>query len=310
MSDIEITKPHNGSNGNGTPALADRPGSPGPGYIGQVQPSVGVLQAARRYPLLVVLPALFLMLAGAFIAFQRTPVFTAESRLTVGRINLNAPGALAGYASATQALASQFARSATAAQVLDPVAEDLDIPRERVRKRVSASPIPESPIFTLKATARNEAAAIELANRASDSVVDYARTLNDRDPDSSALLGEYKRTASTLADREARADALKDRFDENPSAELRRSLARARASRNFWRLREQAIEDRYLAATGGEASSRLIEILNRADKATSDRGRWVQILGFAGLVAGALLGLGLATIVANRTVRRRLNAVP
>ncbi len=311
MSDIETFHRETNGNGNGLPAVPSAAGSPqAAGVIGQAPPSIGVMQAAKRYPLLVIIPMLLLTAVGVIVGMQKAPTYTADARMTVGRINLNAPGALAGYASATQALASQFARSATASAVIEPVAEELDIPPNRVRKRLSASPIPESPIFTIKATGRTEGAAVALANAAAVSVADYARELNDRDPDTSKLLGEYKKTASTLAQREARADALRDQFEDDPSASRRAALARARASRNFWRLREEALEERYLAATGGEASSRLIEVLNRADRATSDRSRWVQILGFVGLVGGLLLGLGLATVVANRVLRRRIAATP
>lgn len=313
MSEYEtITPQANGAaNGNGIPAGTAPGGSASPaGYLGQAPPSVGVLQAARRYPLLVIAPALLLLAVGVAIAMQRTPVYTADARLTVGRINLNAPGALAGYASATQALASQFARSATAQPVVEQISDELDIPEDRVRRRISASPIPESPIFTVRATARNPEGAIALANATSESVVRYAREFNDRDPDSSALLAEYKETSNTLAQRQARLDELRSRFGDDVTGAERRSLARARASRDFWSLREQAVEARYLAATGGEASSRLIEVLNPAEKAASDRLRYVQILGFAGLVTGLLLGFGLATLWANRVLRRRLAASP
>ncbi len=296
-------------NGNGASSYGAPFAEPATaGVIGHAPPSVGVVESVKRYPLLVIIPALALMILGIVVGLQKQATYVADARLTVGRINLNAPGALAGYASATQALASQFARAATATPVVAPVAKKLDIPESRVRSRVSASPIPESPIFTVRATARTEAGAIAMANATAVSVQEYARKLNDRDPDSGALLGRYKETSDILAAREARADALKERFEEKPSAGLRRKLADARASRNFWRLREQAIEERYLAATGGEASSRLIEILNQAETAKSDRRRWIQILGFAGLLGGVLLGMGLATFVANRRVRRRLAA--
>ncbi|UUY03512.1 hypothetical protein LRS13_23045 [Svornostia abyssi] len=309
MIEQETTRQNGG--GDGLPA---RVGSslprPGSGSLGQAPPSVGVLQAARRYPLLVILPMLFLTVAGVLIGMQKRPTYTAQSRLSVGRINLNAPGALAGYASATQALATQYARSADATPVIAPVAEELGIPVDRVDRRVSASPIPDSPVFTVKATGPTEESAVRLANEVSDSVVLYARQLNDRDPDASALLGEYKKTSSILADREARADALRDQLEDDPSAEVRRSLARARASRSFWRLREEALEERYLAASAGESSSQLIQVLNRADDAKSDEAQWSQILGFAGLIGGLLLGLGAATFVANRRLRKSLAARP
>lgn len=295
------------------PPLSSRDAAPDPvsqGYLGQAVPGVGVLQAARRYPLLVIVPMLLLAGLGVFVGMQRTATFTAQTRITVGRINLNAPGALAGFATATQALAAQFARAVEGSQVVDPVAKAIGIEPAKVQRRVSASPIPESPVFTIKATGPDEESAVRLANAMADQVVVYSRELNDRDPDASALLAEYKDTASTAASRQARVDYLRDRLGDPPSARQRRALAEAQASRDFWRLREQAVEQRYLAATSGETSSQLMQVLNRAETARSDESRWVQILAFAGLVGGLLLGLGLATMYANHVVRRRLSARP
>jgi hypothetical protein len=49
-----------------------------------------------------------------------------------------------------------------------------------------------------------------------------------------------------------------------------------------------------------------VQLLRRAATATSDRSTVLQVLLFAGLVSGVILGLALATFTANRKLRRQL----
>lgn len=276
------------------------------GVVGAAPPTVGVLQAARRYPWLVLLPVVLLTAAGLAIALQRSPTYTAQARLSVGRINLNAPGALSGFALATQSLAAQYARTANAIDVVTPVAKDLGQKPLAISRRISASPIPESPVFTVRATGPTEASAIRLVNTTSESLVRYVRELNDRDPGAGVVLAEFKRVSQTTSDRLGDVERAREAYQEDPSRRNRARLADARASYAFWKLRQESLSARYQSTAQGATSSSLVQILNPAQEATSDRRRWIQILGFAGLMAGLALGLGLATLWANHVVRRRL----
>lgn len=295
---------------NGHTADSGRDSSnPRPGQgavVDRARPSVGVLQGARRYPLLVLVPTVLLCAAGLSLGLQRTPTYTAETRLSVGRINLNAPGALSGFALATQSLAGQYSRTADAEDVLKPVADRLRVKTDSLAARISGSPIPESPVFTVRATGPSQASSVRLSNAVSESLVVYTQNLNDRDPDAAKILTEYKDAAATYADRQTRAQDAAERYEDSPSRRRREALAEARASRSYWRLREQALSVRYQATQEGATSNSLVQVLNPARVATSDRSRWVQILGFVGLIGGLTLGLGLSTLWANRVLRRRL----
>ncbi|MBJ7331725.1 MAG: hypothetical protein JHC95_17650 [Solirubrobacteraceae bacterium] len=292
---------------NGHANGASTPPRPGQGaVVDRVQPSMGVMESARRYPLLVAIPAILLCAAGLALGFQRTPIYTAESRLSVGRINLNAPGALAGFALATQSLAAQYSRTVDADDVLGPIARRRDVEVSALAPRVSGSPIPESPVFTVRGTGPSQRSAVRLSNEVSDSLVLYTQNLNNRDPEAGVMLAAYKKASATLADRETRVQDAARRYEDDPTTSRREALARARASRAFWRLKEDALAVRYQTAEQGATSNSLVQVLNPARVASSDRSRWVQILGFAGLVGGLLLGLGAATLWANRTLRRRV----
>ncbi len=286
-----------------SPAPARRVGAGG--GVGAAPPTVGVLQAARRYPWLVILPMVLLTAAGLALALQRAPTYTAQSRLSVGRINLNAPGALSGFALATQSLAAQYSRTANAIDVVEPVAAEIGQEPLAVSRRISASPIPESPVFTIRATGPTEESAIRLVNETSDSLVRYVRELNDEDPGSGGVLAEFKRVSETVSDRLGDVERAREAYRDDPTAGNRRRLAEARSSYAFWKLQQEGLSARYQSTAQGATSSSLLQVLNPAQEATSDRRRWVQILGFAGLLAGLALGLGLATLWATRVVRRR-----
>lgn len=276
------------------------------GVIGTAPPTVGVLQAARRSWWIVLLPTVLLTALGLGIAVQRSPTYTAETRLSVGRINLNAPGALSGFALATQSLAAQYARTANAIDVVEPVAKDLDQTPLQITRRITASPIPESPVFTIRASGPTDESAVRLANATSESLVRYVRELNNEDPGAGVVLADFKRVSEVVSSRLEDVERARERFAEDPSERNRRRLTDARSSYAFWKLRQENVSARYQSTAQGAASSSLVQVLNPALEATSDQRRWIQILGFAGLVAGLLLGLGLATLWANHVVRRRL----
>src|SRR5687768_2155810 len=102
---------------------------------------VGVWQAIREHPIAFVLPILLLVAIALGISLARTPTWTAEARLGVSRINVTAPGALAGYTQASQSLAQAYSRLITAERVVEQVSERTGIDPEDARRRLSATPV-------------------------------------------------------------------------------------------------------------------------------------------------------------------------
>src|SRR4051794_30532691 len=80
-------------------------------YAEDNRPRVTITGAAMRHWPLVIIPMLLLMGVAAFIGLYRTPVYTATARMNVGRIDVNSPGALAGFSLATESLASSYSRA-------------------------------------------------------------------------------------------------------------------------------------------------------------------------------------------------------
>jgi capsular polysaccharide biosynthesis protein len=103
-------------------------------------PLVPVGRSALRHPLLVVVPVLIGLAIAGYVGLSRTPVYTGTAQMSIGRIDLGAPGALAGFSVATQNLASAYSRAIDADAVVHPVAAKLHTTDESVKRRVSASP--------------------------------------------------------------------------------------------------------------------------------------------------------------------------
>ena len=85
------------------------------------------------------LPILVFVPVAGVVAAKRTPTYTAEARLMVGRLNISTPGAVQGFATAAQDLASTYPLVIDADGVVNPVARQLRTTPADVRSRLSAS---------------------------------------------------------------------------------------------------------------------------------------------------------------------------
>jgi capsular polysaccharide biosynthesis protein len=238
-------------------------------------PTVSVARAMLWNWWVVVLSVVVFVGAGAAYALLRTPTYTATARLAVGRIDITSPGALSGYALATEALATGYSRTATALAVARPVSAKTGIPVKEVQSHVTATPIPESPVFKVEGTAPNADQAIALANATGHALIRYAARLNQDNPDSERLFHLYE-------------VAVRDR-------KLAGHEERAAAS-----LRAEALSKAYTQSLQSQVSTQLIQVISPATEASSDRRSMFMILAFIGLVAGLLVGGAIAFLRESR----------
>ncbi len=279
------------------PAPAERPASTGSGRI-------GIGEAAARHPVLVVLPVLICLAAVLAAGVSRSPTYTAKTRMRVSSINLGAPGALSGLSTASQSLASTYALSVDADDVLQPVATRLGLTVGDIRRRVSGSPVPASAVFTVTATTKSAVRSRLIANAVSESLVKYAAAQTSRrSPED--LLAEYENLAQALNRVRLRAVAAEDAYADDPAPANARRLARARTALQTAALEAGTAQDAYRNARVNSSPQPRVQVLRRASTAAGDRSEKLQIFGFTGLVAGLLIGLALATFTANRAVRHR-----
>jgi capsular polysaccharide biosynthesis protein len=264
-------------------------------------PSLG--DAVRRYWLLVAISALLFCAIGVAAGYARHPKYTATTQLSVSNLNVAAPGALAAYTTASQALASSYSRSVTATAVLAPVARRFHTSVGVLSGMVTAAPIPQSPLFRIRVTSPARADARRLSNAIADSLITYVgknTTAHDQ------VRNIYKRyaQASLTYNRAVSAenDATKHN-DQSPSSVNEDRVNRARAAADTARLRLDALRTLYDNARQGEVSTAQVSVLSAAGGALSDRKNKTETLGFAGLIAGLVVGCALAVL---RSRRRRV----
>lgn len=234
--------------------------------------------------------------AGAGLALLRTPTYTATARLAVGRIDITSPGALSGYAIATQALATGYSRTVTALAVAKPVSAKTGISIKDVQGHVTATPVPESPVFRVEGTAPNPDQAEALANYSSQALIRYAARLNQNNPDSDRLYREYKAAflQRKLAKQQlniARADA-----DIRPIPKAEEEVDSARSEVEAASLRVDAVGKAYTSSIQSQVATQLIQVISPATEASSDRRSTFMIFAFIGLVIGLLVGAAVAFV--------------
>jgi len=265
---------------------------------------IGGFEAVRRHPIVAVLPLLLLVAAAVAYGLTREPVYEAESRQAVGRIDTNQPGALAGFAAATEALASTYARGIDATSVVNSVAKRSGLSETNVRSALSATPVPDSPVFKVTATGDSPRQAVDLANDAAAALRAYVADINAENPNSARLFKRFEDVSFTAAQRKSDLNRLKDDLGANPTLSDQQEINRARAKLEAAELDVSVARRNYGLTQQSQGNAELIQTLSAARTATTDRWTRLQIALFAAIAAGGLLGVALAMLRANRAVRR------
>jgi hypothetical protein len=266
-------------------------------------PSVGPFAAIARHPFLFVLLVLLCTAGGVYVGIKREPMYTAEARLNVGNVDVNSE-ALPGYVVATQSLAASYSRGIDSQEVVRPVAMALHRSQVDVADHIEASPIPESSVIRVEATALDRDGAVRLVNAASQSLARYVRGLNPAAETTDRLLAQYREAEIAAARAGERRRGLARRYASNPTPDRRVALREATATLNTAKLQVQALAARYQSAQQDRPVNDFVQRLTTATTATSDRNSALTIRAFTGAVAGILLGAALVTALSNRRRRR------
>jgi len=256
----------------------------------------------RRWPLAIA-PVAILGVLALLAGISRPPIYTAESRLVVEGISSGQVGSPQGLVQASESLASTYSRAVTATAVIDPVGRELGVSPGEVAVRLDAAPIPESPVFEVRGDGASSEEAIQLANTATASLIDYVDELNEPDPSPAELLKDYQRATIKAEQLAARTRELRGARGARGEA----AFGRADAAQDAAQLRRDSLRARFRNAQENSTSAS-VAVLNPAAAAISDRWSRIQFFVFAGLAAGAVLGLGLAVLATNRLIRRQVGA--
>ena len=261
--------------------------------------------AVRRHPLLVIIPAVFAAVAGAVAGHSKAPVFTASVPMVITQGNsTQVPGALNGYATAAPELADAYSRMVTAQAVSAAIRKQLHLTQQQLAGRVSAGPVPGSPVLYVHGQGASAQAAIRLANAASMELVRFVRLTTAPNPGPKQLLVQYTRSQNRLQGALNKQAAARVAYTANHSTKNRIALIKASADAQSAQLHTSSLENAYRDAEANSIAATDLRVLAPADKANSNRLAKAELLGAMGALAGLVFGMALAAVVGKMEWRR------
>jgi capsular polysaccharide biosynthesis protein len=253
--------------------------------------------AMRRHPFFVLVPVFGLLILALGTGLVRTPTYTSSTRLAVGGLNATNPASLTGFADAAQQLAQTYSRSVQGDGVVGNVADRTNTSPKQVRSHLSAAPIPETPVFAVTATSDSSDGAIRLSALASQALVTEVNRASQADP--TRLLEEYRTAELERQQVSNQVDALAVSGGDG--------LATARSQLLAAEARATSLRNAYEASeTSGTVP---LEIIQKADRASSDRSSVLQLRAFIAIVVGLVLGMALAVFRDSPFYERTIAAV-
>lgn len=274
----------------------DRPRPMSSGFP-ELERRMPITMVIRRHLALVILPALILLAAGVAIGVVRSPTYTAQASLIIGGSDPASPN-FGGNVVAASSLATAYSRAIVATPVVNAVSSRLQVSRDTVTSALSSAPVPDSPAFNVIAAASSAHLAIAMANTANTAVLSYVNALNTSSRNTQRLLAAYE-AASARVSRDNGALAKVGTNPNNLSG-----INAAKATRDRDQLILNSLGSAYNAALQANPPTTGVSVLTTAYSASSDRKSTIELLGFVGLVIGALVGIALAMLAGAREVRR------
>jgi hypothetical protein len=277
----------------------------------QPEPYVSVGRSARTHWRLVTTLAALGVALGVIVGLTRPPTYRAEARLVVGKsVVLNNVAATPGLALAGHQLASDYSRLVSTHLVLDETARRLGRQPGDLGGRVSASPIPESPVIRLEAHASDADDAVAIANAGAGALVRAVNRLNQEQLQSAqVLLDQYRQADDALLRDRQTLQRLRDQLAEEGAdapQSLHDQVLAAQTAVDADQLNLNALASDYQGAISpGQLNSQVVQRVGNADARGDDGQAFLQIAVLIGLVIGALAGIALAAAIDVRAVRRR-----
>jgi capsular polysaccharide biosynthesis protein len=262
---------------------------------------------ARRSWWLIALVASVLALAGLAVGLLREPTYTATVQLNVGTLDARAQ-AVPGYVEAAKSLASSYSRIATTERVVRPVAQAARLSPEEVRERITVTPVLQNPIISVEAEGPSREEAEALSRTTARGLIAEVERVDTAGGADAELLDEFRAASRRLAEAELRLRSLQRRREADTGSVPRASIERQQAEVETRRLESTTIGNLYAEARTRAGSASQLELIGEPASITSDRSSTIQQLVFAGLLAGAVIGLALATLREGAAARRRRGA--
>jgi hypothetical protein len=261
---------------------------------------IGVLEAVRWHWLMVVFMVLVFAAAGVAVGALRSPTYSADSRLQV-EVGARTTAGIPAAVTAAQNLASTYARDIEAPAVQKRTAKAAQTSTGTVADNVAATPILDTSVVKVSASASSRGEAIALANAGSKAMKRFVALRNGSTEANTALSGNARKAIADYQQAFDREKHAKHQFERSPSAEKRQALKEAEVKTQEALFSRNAAQEVF--AQSQLQSTAPLKPLTPATSATSDRLSMMEILGLIGALAGFAIGVALATWRANRLVR-------
>jgi uncharacterized protein involved in exopolysaccharide biosynthesis len=261
-------------------------------------PLLDLPRGLQRFWWLILALTVLLGAVGVYIGSKRTPTYSATASVNVGRVDVRSQ-ALPGYMNAAEALAGSYSRVATSDKTVAAIGRRLNLPPQTVADRLLAAPVPKSPIFTITGQGPSAAAAIGLANAATNEITRYVASTNAGNTVANAILSQYRKLARRAAALKLKLNNLTNQGA--PDA----AVNRTRLALQTARLRLQGLSTQYTSQSQEVLSTAGVQVLSRPTRATSNNGKTVERFGGGGAVAGLVVGVALALALERWSSRRR-----
>jgi uncharacterized protein involved in exopolysaccharide biosynthesis len=280
-------------------AFAPSTGGPSSGSGGRA------FDALRSRPLLVIAVVLVFVLLALGAGLAHKPSYQAESRLLVGSAQTVDTQALQSFEIATEQLAATGSRLISSDQVQSEITRKLNVSSPIVQ----ASPIPQTAIIRVTATASSESAAVRLASVAAASL---ANVITNTGTDTAGILTAYQQAsaeyAKTLVTRDQQQAAVNQAVAAGKSAAtisaLQETLSRTQGQVAADNLKANTLQTTYSASQRGALT--VVQVVEAARSIGNDR---IKVLERDGVI-GLFLGLIVAAALASFLLRRRGGRAP
>lgn len=267
---------------------------------------LGPLRPIARRWWLVLIMAVIGVAAGYAVADRRAPVYTATSEINVGRVDVRVQ-ALPGYVAGAESLASAYSRIVESNQILEPVGRQLGISTLEVASRVTASPVPSSPIFRISGAGASPQDAIRVTNAATNQIRHYVSRTSTGQNAVSSLLSRYQKQIAESQALSRRIGRMQTRRTLSiPPIPTTADISKIKVEQSTAQLRANSLATQYETRDSELSSTAGVQVLSRPFSAKSDRKSLLQRGIAAGLVGGLAIGALLAVFTDALSRRRRL----
>jgi uncharacterized protein involved in exopolysaccharide biosynthesis len=261
----------------------------------------GPLESIVMRPRLFVLPIIVLVTIALLVGFLRPPVYSATSQLIVGSVVRDFQ-TTDGQVLAIQQLGDIYSRLAGSTAHMEKV--DAALGETVPNSAISASPIPDSALVRLDATGSSQEEATARGDAGAQQLVAYVEQLrSEATANAEALLSQINAAsvefAAATTAQAAAAAVVTNGTSANPAA-AQQALQQADAAVTTANLKLETLKSNYTKIQQQNSGGISLSVFSPATPTGSDRKSMLQIYGIGALVLGALLGMALATLSANR----------